>query len=184
MTQSLSFFGLSDLIPDLRRLLVILRLHRPLQFLPQPPHIHHLFLGPGWRTRRSAARWHLSGVMRGSLVRPLQERREVLLKNVVVLFTSKQPMLAELGPGDLALIARRPHLFLKSGVGHHKIRQQLVDGSMPFDGRLRQTLALGGALLAEMLLDLLAVFDLGEMNCCLFVAVIAFQFSMISKEDI
>ena len=84
-------------------------------------------------------------------------------------------MLAEFGPGDLALIARRAHFLLKAGVRHHKIGQQLVDGSMAFDSRLRQTFALGSALLAEMLLNLLAVFDLGEMNRGLLVTVIAFQ---------
>ena len=112
--------------------------------------------------------------MRCSLVRPLQQRREVLLKNVVVLLTAKQPMLAEFGPGDLALIAGRPHLLLKPGVRHHKIRQQLVDGSVPLDG-LRHPLALGGALLAQMLLDLLAVLDLGEMHGGRLVAVVTFE---------
>src|SRR6266550_4743438 len=84
-------------------------------------------------------------------------------------------MLAEFGPGDFALIACRAHFLLKPGVRHDKVRQQLVDGGMAFDGRLRQTLALGGALLAQMLLYLLAVFDLGEMDRRLFVTVIAFQ---------
>jgi hypothetical protein len=112
--------------------------------------------------------------MRRPLVRPLQQRREVLFKNVVILLASKQPMLAELSPGDLALVAGGAHFFLKAGMRHHKVGEQLIDGSVSLDRR-RNALALCGALLAQMLLDLLAVADLGEMDRRLFVAVIAFQ---------
>src|SRR5438105_14662080 len=70
-----SFFGLSDLVPDLRRFLVILRLHGPLQFFSQSPDIHHLLLGPRRRSARPGPRRHLSRVMRRSLVRPLEQRR-------------------------------------------------------------------------------------------------------------
>ena len=46
-------------------------------------------------------------------------------------------------------------------MGHHEIRQQFVDGRMALDG---QALILGGALFAEMLLDLFAVLDFGQMD--------------------
>jgi hypothetical protein len=41
----------------------------------------------------------------------------------------------------------------------HEVRQQLVDRRVTLDG---QAFVLCGALLAEVLLDLLAVLDLGE----------------------
>jgi hypothetical protein len=51
---------------------------------------------------------------------------------------------------------------------------------MPLHG-LRHTLALGSALLAQMLLDFLTVFDLGEMDRRLLVTVIAFQWRFSPK---
>ena len=44
---------------------------------------------------------------------------------------------------------------------HDEVRQQLVDRRVALD---RQAFVLGGALLAEVLLDLLAVFDLGQVD--------------------
>src|SRR5437764_2244066 len=54
-------------------------------------------------------------------------------------------------------------------MGHHEIREQLVDRHVALN---RQAFILRGALLAQMLLDLFAAFDFGEMNRRVFPAVI------------
>lgn len=79
------------------------------------------------------------------------------------MLAAQQPALAELRPGDPALRARHRLLRLgrQAGVVHHEIGQQFIDWHMRLGA---EPFALGGALFAQMLFDLLAVFDFGQMD--------------------
>src|SRR5439155_11855603 len=80
--------------------------------------------------------------------------------------------LAELRPGDAARLARLPEVLRQAGISHHEVGQQLVDRGVALD---RQPFILGGALLAQVLFDLLAVADLGQMNRRGLIAVVTFE---------
>jgi hypothetical protein len=57
-------------------------------------------------------------------------------------------------------------------MGHHKIRQQFIDRGVALD---RKPLVLSSALLAQMLLDLFAVANFGQVHRRRLIAVVAFE---------
>src|SRR4051794_287511 len=107
--------------------------------------------------------------MRRSLVGALEQRRQVALEVLIIVLAAEQPRLLELAPTDSAVLTHRAGLFGETGVGQDEVRQQLVDRSVALD---REPLVLGSALLAEVLLDLLAVLDFGQVDGRGFVAVV------------
>ena len=108
--------------------------------------------------------------MRHPLMRPLEQRHQVLLKHLVILRAAQQAVLAEFRPGDAAMLAGRADFLLQSRVLHDEIGQQLVDRHVALH---RQPFVLGGTLLAKMFLDFLPAFDFGEMDRGGFIAVVA-----------
>jgi hypothetical protein len=82
-------------------------------------------------------------------------------------------MLAKFRPGHPAMLAGRADFLLDARMGHHEIRQQFVDRRMPRLRHRGHAFALGGALLAQMLLDLLPVLDFRQVNRRGFVAGVA-----------
>ncbi|HEY8748259.1 MAG TPA: hypothetical protein VIM11_09815 [Tepidisphaeraceae bacterium] len=162
----LRVFGLSDLVSQLGGSFVVFALDGAPKFLSKSGEIDlplHRNTGP------ATPGGHFSDVMRGTLMGTLKKRRQVALKNAVIVGTAQQTVLAEFSPGDAAILAARCGFFLKIRVLHDEVGQQLVNGHVAFD---RQAFVLRGALLTQMFLDLFAAFDLGQMYGGGFIAVI------------
>src|SRR5688500_2789578 len=122
--SKISSLCLLDLVAQLGRPLVVLGLDGLGQLLAELGQVHlPLHRHPG----SAAALGDLADVLRRPLVGALEQRREVLLENGVIIGTAEQPALAELGPGDAAPLARLAQVLLQARVGHHEVGQQLVD---------------------------------------------------------
>ena len=107
---ALSCFRLLDLIAQLGGAFVVFGFDRPGQLLAELGRRSTCRL---IGTPRSAApRRNFADVMRRALMGPLQQRRQVLLEQRVIVLAAEQPALAELRPGDAAVLARRAGLLL------------------------------------------------------------------------
>src|SRR5205814_3897227 len=112
-TDHFSSFRLPDLIPQLRGAFVIFGLDRLGQFLAN---LSNIDLFAHRHAGAAAAGWHFANMMCRVFVGALQQRRQIALKERVVLLTSEQTALAELGPGDAAVLAGRSLLLLQARV--------------------------------------------------------------------
>jgi hypothetical protein len=121
----------------------------------------------------AAAGGDFADVMGRVFMSPLKQWSQVAGEKFVIMLATEQAGLAEFGPVDAAVLAGGALLlFLQTGMHHDEIGQKFVDGGVAFDG---EAFTLGGAGLAEVLFDFLAVLDLSEMNGGGLIALVAFH---------
>jgi hypothetical protein len=119
---------------------VVFGFHCSFQFLLQASEINRPL---GWHARAAAARGHLAHVMRRAFVRPLQQRREILLEQRVIMLATQQAALAEFAPAHPAMFARTAGFLRQTRMRQHEIGQQFVERRVALDGQalvLRSTL--------------------------------------------
>jgi hypothetical protein len=166
-----SAFRLPDLVPQFRGPFVILNLNRPRKLLAKLGQIRAAL---GGNSRATLALGNFPDVMRRPFVGALNQWREVFLENRIVMFAPEQPALPELGPGRATILAGASGcFFLHPAVSQNKIREQLIDRRVCFNG---QAFVLRSALLAEVFFDLLPVLDFGEVHRGRVVTVVALHF--------